>query len=102
MQRHTPRNRVECPVFFAVEDVSGAGMVFNLSDEGCAVESVIAVPHDGYASLSLTLPGEIEPVVIELARIRWVTQTAFGCQFRILSHTARKRLQRYLSLDRAA
>ncbi len=101
-QRHTPRYRVECPVSFAVEDVSGTGTVFNLSEEGCAIESGIGIPHDGYASLSLILPGDLEPVTVELARIRWVAQTGFGCEFRILSRAARARLQRYLCLDRAA
>jgi hypothetical protein len=101
-QRQIPRYQVDCPVTFVVDDVPGTGTVFNLSEEGCAIETVVAVPADGYVSLCITLPGDVEPVVVDLARVRWVTRTEFGCEFRILGRSARKRLQRFLVRDRAA
>jgi PilZ domain len=100
--RQIPRYQVECPVTFVVEDVPGTGTVFNLSEEGCAIETAVGVPTDGYISLSITLPDDMEPVVVDLARVRWVTRSEFGCEFRILSRSARKRLERYLLRDRAA
>ena len=60
------------------------------------------VAYDGYASLAITLPGEIEPLCVELARVRWVAPKAFGLEFRMLSQAARKRLVRFLCATRAA
>jgi len=101
-QRYVPRHHVECSVTFVVEDVSGTGTVFNLSQDGCAIESRVPVPPTGYASLFISFPGDPDPVVIDLARLRWVTRSEFGCEFRIMSQAARKRVQRYLVMDRAA
>lgn len=101
-QRQAPRHHVDCSVTFVVEDISGSGTVFNLSEEGCAIERTVPVPPTGYASLFITIPGDSDPVVIDLARLRWVTRSEFGCEFRIMSQAARKRVQRYLVMDRAA
>lgn len=100
--RQATRHQVDCSVTFVVEDISGAGTVFNLSEDGCAIETTVPVPPTGYASLFITFPGESDPIVIDLARLRWVTRSEFGCEFRIMSQTARKRVRRYLLVDRAA
>jgi hypothetical protein len=91
--RLVPRHRVECPIELVVEDAAGAGMVFNPSAQGCIVQSSVPVPGDGYASASSPLPGQADPFVIDLARVRWVTQTEVELEFRILSRTARRQLQ---------
>ncbi|MEQ1796262.1 MAG: PilZ domain-containing protein [Nitrospira sp.] len=100
--RSQPRFHVNCPVSFVVEDVAGTGVIFNLSEEGCAIESDVCVPQEGYASASLTIPGTSDPVVVDLARVRWVTRHEFGLEFRIISQAARKHIRRYLLLDQAA
>ena len=100
--RRVPRHHVECPVSFAIEDVAGEGVVYNLTDRGCAIASAVSVPDDGYASASITLPGQLEPVVVELARVRWATRQEFGLEFRIVSRAAKHRLQKFLSLAQAA
>ncbi len=101
-QRRAPRYQVDCSVTFVVEDTAGSGTVFNLSEDGCAIETTVPVPPTGYASLCITFPGDPDPVVIDLAQLRWVTRSEFGCEFRILGQTARKRVRRYLRMDRAA
>ncbi len=100
--RRVPRHPVECPASFAIEDVAGEGVVYNLTDHGCAIASAVSVPDDGYASVSITLPGQSEPVVVELARVRWVTRQEFGLEFRIMSRTAKHRLQKFRSHDQTA
>ncbi len=101
-QRQIPRHQVDCPVTFVVEDIPRTGTIFNLSEGGCAIQSGVPVPNSGYASLSITFPEEVEPVVVDLALVRWVTRTEFGCEFRIVGSKARTRLQRHLLRDRAA
>jgi hypothetical protein len=100
--RLIPRYRVDCPIAFVIEGVAGTGTVFNLSEQGCAVESPAPVPGEGYASASITLPEQADPVLVDLARVRWVTRAEFGLEFRILSRMARRRLQQFLFADQAA
>jgi len=101
-RRRSVRLSVQCPVTFSVEDVEGAGTVYNLSEHGCGVETSIPVPDEGYASVVISVPGQTEPLCVELARVRWATPTAFGLEFRILSQAARKRLVRFLHAAKAA
>jgi hypothetical protein len=101
-RRRSIRLTVECPVSFAIEDVEGTGTVYNLSHDGCAVSTSVAVPDEGYASASLTLPGQAEPVLVDLARVRWATPTGFGLEFRILQPSSRKRLLRFIACAKAA
>jgi hypothetical protein len=101
-RRRSPRLSVQCPVSFAIEDVEGTGTAFNLSEYGCAVTTSVPVPDEGYASAAITIPGQAEPIMIDLARVRWASPTAFGLEFRILRHNSRKRLLRFLALAQAA
>ncbi|MBI3356111.1 MAG: PilZ domain-containing protein [Nitrospirae bacterium] len=101
-ERCIPRYRVNCPAAFVVEGAAGTGKVFNLSEKGCGIESSTPVPDEGCASLSITLPDQAEPVVVELACVRWVTRAEFGLEFRILSRPARRRLQRFLLIEQVA
>lgn len=100
--RRAARRVVECPISFVIEDVAGADRIYNLSEEGCAVESDVPVPQEGYAAVDIVIPGTSDPVNVELARVRWVTRHEFGLEFRIMSPAARKSLHDFLRLDRAA
>lgn len=101
-RRRAPRHDVHCPVAFVVEDVEGAGTVYNLSERGCAISTPVPVPSQGYASAAITLPDQPEPVQVELARVCWSTRTEFGLEFRILGRQARKRLMQFLFGAKAA
>ncbi len=93
---------MNCPATFIVEDVEGVGTIDNLSERGCAISSTVVVPGEGYATVSITLPDQAEPLCVDLARVRWATQTGFGLEFRMLSHAARQRLMRFLTVPKAA
>ena len=43
-----------------------------------------------------------DPIVIELARIRWRTQQEFGLEFRMVSETSRRVIHHVLTVARAA
>ena len=96
------RKQVECRASFHVEDVSGEGVAYNLSERGCAISSPVSVPDEGYASLVLQLPGQVEPIHIDLARVRWAMRQEFGLEFRIVSKGAKQQLLKSLALARAA
>jgi len=100
--RRAPRVSVNCPVSFVIENVTGTGTIYNLSEWGCAVESDVPVPQDGYASLSITIPGLPDPLVVDLARVCWMTRREFGLEFRVITRSARKSIERYLFRSQAA
>ena len=101
-RRRSARLAVECAVSFAIEDMEGKGTVYNLSEHGCAVMTSTPVPDEGYASASITIPGQAEPILIELARVRWASPTEFGLEFQILRQSSRKRLLQFLTATKAA
>lgn len=96
------RTKVECRVSFNVEDVSGEGVAYNLTERGCAISSTVSVPDDGYASLIIELPGQAEPAHIDLARVRWAMRQEFGLEFRIVNRSAKEQLLKCLALAQAA
>ncbi|MGA6828377.1 PilZ domain-containing protein [Nitrospira sp. NS4] len=100
--RQSPRLSVNCPVSFVIENVAGTGTIYNLSERGCAIESDVAVPQEGYASLTITIPGMPDQLVVELARVCWMTRREFGLEFRVITRSARKRIERYLFRSQAA
>jgi len=89
-------------VSFVIENVAGTGTIYNLSEWGCAIESDVAVPQEGYASLSITIPGMSGPLVVELARVCWMTRREFGLEFRVITRSARTRIERYLFRSQTA
>lgn len=85
-------SRVEVPVSFS-GDREGNGVVSNLSMKGCKVESEATVEPGDHISLSLTLPGDESPLVIELATVRWAGERHFGLEFISMWPAAETRLR---------
>lgn len=79
------RALVRIPVEFQgiSEDASirGKGHTIDLNINGCRIESLTAVPRGGYLRVRLSIPKAPKPVVIGMARVRWVQAGAFGVEF---------------------
>ena len=88
--------RVEVPASFS-GDTEGNGVVSNLSMKGCKVDSETTVEPGDHISLSLTLPGDESPLVIELATVRWVIGHRFGLAFTRLGKTEDERLRQVVT-----
>ena len=101
-KRRAPRLSVNCQVSFAIEDTEGTGTVYNISEHGCAVTTAVPVPDEGYASASITVPGQREPIIVELAHVRWASPNEFGLEFQILRGNSRRRLLQFLASAQAA
>jgi CheY-like chemotaxis protein len=87
MSRGPRRSRtlVRIPVEFQgiSEDgaVKGKGHTLDLNINGCRIESHTAAPRGSYVRLRLVIPNAPKPVVIGMARVRWVKAGAFGVEF---------------------
>ena len=79
------RTLIRIPVeFFGLsgdQPTKGQGHTLDLNVNGCRIESQTAVPRGGYLRLRLIIPKAPSPVVIGMARVRWVQAGAFGVEF---------------------
>lgn len=94
--RAYPRFQVNHAVAF-YGPVNGDGMVKNLSLRGCEVQSSCIVRPDTYLTLVLTLPGDLKPLKVNVAVVRWVHPGRFGMEFRYVEQGVSDRLEHYLS-----
>ena len=88
---------VAYPVIFGGAPFVGEGMVSDLSLSGCAVTCERTVLAGSYIKLSVVLPDPTSSLFIELGKIRWVRENAFGVEFIRVPTLTRHRLDRVLS-----
>lgn len=95
-QRRQPRLETNLPVTFSGEQVRGAGVVLNLSEQGCLIESDVQPAQGSYLHLTLTLPDQRPPLRVECASVRWVAGRRFGLRFLYVTLDVRELLVRFL------
>ena len=88
---------VAYPVIFGGAPFVGEGMVSDLSLSGCAVTCERTVLAGSYIKLSVVLPDPTSSLFIELGKIRWVRENAFGVEFIRVPTLTRHRLDRVVS-----
>jgi hypothetical protein len=79
-RRRSPRYSVHGFISFGGDRVHGNGQVYNVSATGCAVGTRYDVPLGSHLRISLQL-GDVDPVVIDTAVVRWVHRYKFGMEF---------------------
>ena len=61
--------------------IKGKGYTLDLNINGCRIESATSVPRGSYVRLRLAIPKAPHPVLIGMARVRWVQAGSFGVEF---------------------
>ncbi len=61
--------------------IKGKGYTLDLNINGCRIESASSVPRGSYVRLRLAIPKAPHPVLIGMARVRWVQAGSFGVEF---------------------
>ena len=84
-------------VSFASDEMTGTGVIYNISKEGCAIESERYIPMDSYLQLEVHLSTGEAPVIVELAAVRWSTRSEFGAEFLTIREDGKSRLLKYLA-----
>ena len=65
-----------------LKPTEGEGYTFDLSTNGCRIESDISVEPGSYPAIRLRLPDHMgSPFSIPVARVRWVRGEEFGIEF---------------------
>lgn len=88
------RSRVAAhlPVEYRYADGQGQGMLLDLALQGCRIKGACPLSCGARLKLQIWLPDQAEPVTIERAVFRWVTDDQFGVSFLELSSDAGARL----------
>lgn len=95
-RRKSPRYQVELRCTFAGDQYTGEGTVLDLSMKGCRVRSDTPVLKGAYVELFITLLGQIPPLPVELAVIRWSTGPVSGLEFIRIADGHQARLRHYV------
>ena len=69
-----------------------AGSVRNLSVKGCRVDSIISPFTGMQLTVQLHIPGEIQPIVIDNATVRWSGSAGIGLEFLTITPPHQDRL----------
>jgi len=96
--RTSQRVQTDLPVSFAAYDINGLreGTLYNLSKQGCGVESQTTVEVGSHVALYIRAPGEESPIAIDLASIQRASRHEFGVKFLLVQSHERKRLEQLL------
>ena len=95
--RRGRRLPLQLAVSFTSDEVSGTGIVYNLSKEGCAIQSETHMPMKSYLQMEIGMSPDESPVLIEFAAVRWSTRTEFGAEFLTLREDSKTRILKYLA-----
>ena len=95
-KRQYPRFQVRLPTVFSGDHTHGHGHMWNLSLGGCAVQSEMRVTTGMQLRLQFTLRDRPDPLVIDLATVRWSTGGKFGTEFLGFEPEAQQRLREFI------
>ena len=95
--RKDTRLPVQCSVTYVLETSSGEGTIFNMSRNGCAIESDDMVQEGSSVSLQIMASGESKAIRVELGKVSWATRREFGVEFLVIHAESKDRLNRFLT-----
>jgi hypothetical protein len=82
-KRRHPRVRVQYRSHFSTKNkmVAGDGDLQDLSQAGCRIKSQVSAPAGSELELCVFVDGDENPLVIDVASVRWVRSDEFGLSF---------------------
>ena len=97
-RRKYPRFNSELPMSFSGENKAGKGLVHNLSQQGCLVESTAIVSPGECLKLTIQVSSSDAPLEVELATVRWVKGQVFGAELLYMRPVEHERLCKHLAI----
>ena len=96
-KRQAPRFKVRLPIAFLGYNLTGEGIVVNLSLGRCGIESDQNVQQGKQLALRIFMPEQDAPVVVDRAQVRWTARGLFGLEFLAMQQEEQARLRRFVS-----
>jgi len=75
----------------------GTGIMLDLSAGGCQLESSLTIARGQLLELRVAVPGLESPLIIDGARVQWVSGRLIGLAFVRIRKTERQRLDRVIA-----
>jgi len=92
-RRTTPRFRVQIQTILSVATtLEGSGTLRDLSRNGCRVETPVSVAPGVTLGVRIYVPNQKRPLIVEAARVQWVSGRVFGLTFSRIKDNERERL----------
>lgn len=88
---------VQCTVYFSNADLHGAGMLWNLSIDGCRVDGSVLPLIGTQFELLIMLPGRRASIVVQAAQVAWTRGQEFGLRLLTLHPVDQHRLERFVA-----
>ena len=96
--RRAQRFAVQLPAMFGDKAPSEQGTILNISTAGCALTAERIPELHTHVSIQIDLPDGTQPIDIELAGVRWVTDYRCGLEFIRVSGESLARLRVFVAL----
>jgi len=96
-KRQTPRFKVHLPIAFLGHNLTGEGIVGNLSMEGCVVDSDQTVQRGKSLTLRIHMPDQDAPLVVNRAEVQRSVRGLLELEFLTIGSEEEERLRRFLS-----
>lgn len=84
------------PTLSTSPQLEGSGVLRDLSMFGCRIESPVTMIPDLSVTLSIEVPDLVSPLIIETARVQWVSGQTFGVAAFQTTDTERQRLRQVI------
>ncbi len=94
--RQSQRVEVQCPCEFSGSQITGEGVVINLSTKGCAVESNTRVQRGTFIEVRMLMPEHFFPATVDRAIVLWSSEHKFGMKFIRVRPEEQARLARFV------
>lgn len=97
MDSRRPRIAVDYTVTFTGDDVTGAGMLTNLTISGAEIQSLVHCPVGARLAVRVEASGARPPIVVSLAVVRWKNGDRFGVEFVRFEGQSKQQLEEMLT-----
>jgi hypothetical protein len=95
-RREYERLAMNLPISFVGKNIDGAGIVSDISINGCAFVTDAQLTEKIIVRLALQISDELQPVDIEAAVVRHVRRGHVGIEFLRVQQEERQRLQLFI------
>jgi hypothetical protein len=95
-RREYERLAMNFPISFVGQNIDGAGIVSDISINGCAFVTDVQLSEKSIVRLALQISDELRTVDIEAAVVRHVRQGRVGIEFLRVQQAERQRLQLFI------
>lgn len=95
-RREYDRMEISLPIKFRGENISGSGMLLNISMGGCSFSTDAELAIGMIVKLELQISGEVPPVTVEAAVVRNARPESAGVEFLRWDPAERERLQLFV------